>query len=242
MKRYFWSLIQKIIEFFGRFQKNGAYVLMFHNVSDDPDKRSDKSIFVTARSFESLINSLIDGGARFAPVSGLKEAASSGAVIITFDDMFLSAFENAVPLLEKNKIPYCVFISDKFIDKDGYVSSKQIKELSESDLCTVGFHSAGHKMLRNMSVRDAKNELIQSKTEEITGQKAEYFAFPYGSVFACGFKKAKLAAGLYKYSFSTISVRCSEYWIKKYPYYLPRINVCEDNYLSIKKQLVDQAR
>ena len=242
MKRYFWSLIQKITELFGRFQSGGAYVLMFHNVCGDNEIPGDKSISVTASAFESFINALIAGGVRFAPVSRLSDAASSGAVVITFDDMFLSAYENAVPLLEEKKIPYCVFISDRFIGADGYVSPEQIHKLSQSALCTVGFHSSGHKMLRGLSDDEAKNELVRTRLSGITGKSAEYFAFPYGSLYACGEKKARLAKGLYKYSFSTVSARCSAKLLKKRPYYLPRINVCGDNCSSIQKRLIKQSR
>lgn len=235
MKRYFWSFLQKIIEFFCGLNKNGASVLMFHDVGNDVEAWRDRSTSITADSFEKLIGSLVEKKAAFEPVGALKKASKRGAYVITFDDMFLSAYENAIPVLEKNSIPYCVFISDKFIGAQGYIDEEKLKKLSESPLCTVGFHSVSHAMFRDLSEQDISNELNSEKTDNITGQRAEYFAFPYGSLYACGFKKAKPAGIRYKYSFSTVSARCTDFWLKNYPYYLPRINICEDNYRSAIK-------
>ena len=229
MKRYFWSLIQKFTEFFGR-RKNGASVLMFHNVSDDISLWNDKSIAIKAESFEKLISGLAKNEAKFEPVEKLECAVKNNAFIITFDDMFLSAYKNALPVLEKNGIPYCVFISEKYIGEDGYISEKEIKLLSDNPLCTVGFHSVSHKMFRFMSAGQVEKELDCNSLTEITGQKPEYFAFPYGSLYACGYRAAEPAKKKYKYAFSTVSARCTESQMIKKPYYLPRINVNEENY------------
>ena len=74
MKRYFWSLIQKITELFGRFQSGGAYVLMFHNVCGDNEIPGDKSISVTASAFESFINALIAGDPKLRTLRALYTA------------------------------------------------------------------------------------------------------------------------------------------------------------------------
>ena len=232
MKRYFWSLIQKLTEFFGR-RKNGASVLMFHNVSDDISLWNDRSIAIKSESFEKLINGLVKKGAKFEPVENLEGAVKNNAFIITFDDMFLSAYKNALPVLEKHNIPYCVFISDKYIGEENYVSEKEIKDLFYNPLCTVGFHSVSHKMFRFMSDGQAEKELDCNSLIKITGQRPDYFAFPYGSLYACGYGAAKPAKGKYKYAFSTVAAKCTENDLRKKPYYLPRININEENYQKL---------
>lgn len=237
IKRYFWSFLQKIIELFGRFHKNGADVLMFHHVSDDEAHWHDASISIRQTSFKALIDSLIQRGAAFAPVTELEKAAGRRAVIVTFDDMFLSAYQNALPVLEENNIPYCVFISDSFIGKEEYLSEKELGELARRPLCTVGFHAKNHLMLRTLGSDEANAELDASALENLLGKKADYLAFPYGSLYACGFQKAKAAKGRFRYAFSTVSARCTRFWIKRTPYYLPRINVCESNRMSVLQRL-----
>ncbi|MDA9234219.1 polysaccharide deacetylase family protein, partial [Candidatus Pelagibacter sp.] len=47
-------------------------------------------------------------------------------ILITIDDAFLSFYENAWPLLKKNKIPFILFVSTEPVGKNGYMNWQQI--------------------------------------------------------------------------------------------------------------------
>ena len=43
-------------------------------------------------------------------------------ILLTIDDAFLSFYENACPILKKNKIPFILFVSTEPIGKRGYMT------------------------------------------------------------------------------------------------------------------------
>lgn len=67
--------------------------------------------------------------------------------------------------------------------KEKGMSWKQIKELSESSLCTIGGHTVTHSSLRLLSDDDVRKEIKEgvARIEAVTGKKVEHFSYPYGS-------------------------------------------------------------
>ena len=59
----------------------------------------------------------------------------------------------------------------------------QIRELSASPLVTIGAHGYYHNDLSQISIGQAKDEMIRSKRylEDITGKEVKALAFPYGA-------------------------------------------------------------
>ena len=54
-------------------------------------------------------------------------------LLLTIDDGFLSFYNNAWPLLKKNKIPFILFVSTREVGSSNYMSWNQIKEISKED-------------------------------------------------------------------------------------------------------------
>ena len=234
IKRNYFSSIQKAIELFGGFQKTGVCILMFHQVNDDTSKWVNKNVAISFKSFKTLILSYLSQGFSFVPIGEIEANVDCDkAISITFDDIFYDTAEEAIPFLTELGIPFCVFISDCFINKENYLTSDQLHSLLNNRLCTIGYHSKSHIMMRNLTTEEILEEIDCSAFERAIKKKIDYLAFPYGSVFACGLKKASISKSMYKYSFSTISVKCSKKWLICYPYYLPRINVNEGNYHTL---------
>ena len=67
--------------------------------------------------------------------------------------------------------------------KEKGMSWEQIKELSESTLCTIGGHTVSHPSLRFLSDDEVRKEIRDgvAKIEAVTGKKVEHFSYPYGS-------------------------------------------------------------
>ena len=70
----------------------------------------------------------------------------------------------------------------------------QIKELSLHPLCTIGGHTVSHPALNQLSDDDFRQEVRVGieKLENITGQKINHFAYPYGSPNEIGEREYRL--------------------------------------------------
>ena len=101
-------------------------------------------------------------------------------ITITFDDGYRSIIPAVEYSLKKGYKTIAYIISD-YIDKDGFLTKKDIKYL-HSIGCTIGSHSKSHRDLSKVGKDIVKIELIESKVvlEKIIGEKVNHFSFPYG--------------------------------------------------------------
>ena len=75
-------------------------------------------------------------------------------ILITIDDAFSSFYENAWPILKKNKIPFILFVSTEPVGKPGYMNWKQIKEIEKENFGYIGNHSHSHDYLVDLEKKD----------------------------------------------------------------------------------------
>ena len=68
-------------------------------------------------------------------------------VLLTIDDGFLSFYNNAWPLLKKEKIPFILFVSTREVGSSNYMTWEQIQEISKEDFVEIGNHSHTHEYL-----------------------------------------------------------------------------------------------
>ena len=103
-------------------------------------------------------------------------------VLLTIDDGFSSFYENAWPILKKDKIPFIIFINTETVGARGYMNWDQIKEISKFDFVHIGNHSHSHGYLVDKSDEEIEKDLITAK--EIMNEKLNYntkfFAYPFG--------------------------------------------------------------
>jgi len=229
IERYCYSLIQKVVEFIHR-NDVGLKVLMFHQVNDDTEKWIDSGVCITQKSFETLIDRLVNMNYEFISSSQVGNSNFKDKIVVTFDDVFKDAFQNAFPYLIKRRIPFTVFVSEALVDSELYISSEDIVFLRECDLCTIGYHANHHTFLRDKSENALLIETDTTAFEKKYGLKIEYFAYPYGSIYAVGKKAIRTVekAG-YKAAFSTLSYDLTQEMYYRNKYFLPRINICESN-------------
>ena len=59
---------------------------------------------------------------------------------------------------------------------------KQVMEIDEHYLFTIGCHTLSHPILRNETLKSAKNQIYKSKTliEEKLNHPVKHFAYPFG--------------------------------------------------------------
>jgi peptidoglycan/xylan/chitin deacetylase (PgdA/CDA1 family) len=114
---------------------------------------------------------------------------------ITFDDGLTSFRENALPELEARGIPSTVFaVADRLgtvpswtrfspgaMPDEKMMNGEELRSLPPSVL--IGSHGATHERLTELSDRDARREIGESRShlEAILGRPVTLFSFPYGA-------------------------------------------------------------
>lgn len=204
------------------FNKKGYSVLMLHDISN-----SDYKYSISENELEELIQKV--GQDAFISMDDFYESLRDNVItdkyILTFDDIYESVYLNAYPLLKKYRIPFLIFVCTDFIDKKGYISTRQLYELANEPLCTIGSHSSYHVKHRNYDSSIVREWLANSKKilENITKREVKYMAFPYGSIYACSSINLKDAFYCgYKMVFSTTPQKV--YSNKVLRCFCPRIN------------------
>lgn len=132
--------------------------------------------------------------------------------------------------MEEAGIPFTLFVNVSLLDKEEFITRKQLVEMSQSELCTIASHGVSHGEFALLNKEQALQDLQDSKCEleQIIGKPVEMFAYPYGSYYACGYANKHLAGKVYKYAFGTVACPITKpSFLKKY--YLPRINVDKNN-------------
>lgn len=112
----------------------------------------------------------------------MEKTLPSKPVMITFDDSHEDHFSKAGPILESFGYRGVFFIMAVTISKPSYLTSAQIKELSERGHVIAG-HTWDHPNLKMLQEKEWDEQISQPKMqlEKITGRPVEYFAYPYGA-------------------------------------------------------------
>ena len=227
---------QRIIAKISNRKNNNVFVLMLHEVTDGACPIHPE-ISITKDNFANLLDRISDKGIPIVPLSEISDSHKK-QIVLTFDDIFESAFINAFPLLEERGIPYTVFISSEYIDKPSFVTASNIEQLKSSALCTIGFHGEKHLMMRGLSDNEIAQVTSQKRFESEFNVKCEAFAFPYGSIYACPKRAYKeVFKNSYRYVFSTVNSSTTSKKIKSEDVSVPRLCVSDSSWAQIIKKL-----
>lgn len=168
-------------------------VLQYHHVSE----RTPKSTSVAPQRFAEHMAWLDAEGYNIVAMAQLIAWLKEGeklpdkAVVITFDDGYLSIYENAWPLLKKKKWPFTVFINTQHHNENNaqYMSWSQLQELAKGG-ASIANHSVSHAhMVRHLPNETqaqwrsrTRDEIVtaQAQIEKHIGQQPRAFAYPYG--------------------------------------------------------------
>ena len=195
-------------------------IFVFHEIDTINRNRVEPSSFCTIDKFKQLLE---NKRGKFCSLDNLIFSASHEGYVITFDDVPESVFLNAYPLLCENKVPFVIYLSPKFIGREGFLSVEQIKELANNPLCTIGAHTMNHTKLRLEC--NSFEDMYDSKLaiEKIIGRKVNHLAYPYGRADSISRKVRKEAekAG-YKTATCTIPTQVPNTFDR---WYIPRVAV-----------------
>jgi peptidoglycan/xylan/chitin deacetylase (PgdA/CDA1 family) len=154
--------------------------LVYHKLQDD--KKGD-IYTISPTSFLAQLSTVQQAGLPiFNPcmLSESKEYPQDG-IVFTFDDGTSDHFQNVRPLLREFGIPALFYVSTAKLDRDGYLSSEQVRLLWE-DGHIIGSHAHSHKRLDIMPVTQVRQELELSAAaiQSLVGQRPIHFAPPGG--------------------------------------------------------------
>lgn len=217
--RWFWTKTETN-------SKIDGYAIVYHHVTDEAVDTIPSCVCKVSK-FEQTIQQIQNEGRKIVSpdeaIQIIKKRSSEPFAVITFDDVPSNFMGNAYPLLAKYKVPFTLFITSGFMTKSGYLTEKQVVELSKDPLCTIGGHTVTHKGMRYN--RDSFKELKESKEklERLIGKKIHCFAYPFGrqsTVSMRNIKEVKRTG--YTCAFSTIDVRITDI-TSRFLFFLPRL-------------------
>jgi peptidoglycan/xylan/chitin deacetylase (PgdA/CDA1 family) len=178
-------------------------IIELHGIENSPSGRYE----ISAGAFDYLCGTLKNMGYETITLVDLYNHFAKGTklpakpVIITADDGYQSMYTTAFPILKKYKFKMTVFLITSYIgdnektrrlnDFDSGVENipqramltwPEIGQMNKYG-CEFQSHSWGHTIMSNISIDNAKFELIQSKHDiEIhTGKPVIFIAWPHGA-------------------------------------------------------------
>jgi peptidoglycan/xylan/chitin deacetylase (PgdA/CDA1 family) len=179
--------------------EHGIVFLMYHELElpGRPMCQSEPGYgryIVPEAAFRSQMNWLKQGSWRGLSVGEALSYPSGKSVVITFDDGSETDLITAAPLLKENGFNATFYVTAGFLNKTGYMSSSQLRELSSLGF-EIGCHSMTHPYFNDLQDSDLRREIVdaRSKLEDITGGKIEHFSCPGGRYDARTIALAKTA-------------------------------------------------
>ncbi|MDP2912864.1 MAG: polysaccharide deacetylase family protein [Candidatus Omnitrophota bacterium] len=161
-------------------------VLMYHSI-DYNDKATKLSVSPDsfARQMEFLHKNHYNVVSLEKAAAGIRrgEKTPPKTVVITFDDGFYNNYRYAYPVLKKYKFPATIFVITDEIGKAGWMDWKELEEMSDSGIISIGSHTKSHLWLPSLDAKKLEDELAGSKKvlEERLGRKADEFCYPMGA-------------------------------------------------------------
>ena len=166
--------------------EKGIIALMYHRFEENKYPSTNIRINDFIKHIELMKNSNIE----FIDEKTLKEIIlkkknyNEKKILLTIDDAFLSFFKNAWPILQKEKIPFILFVNTREINNrhPNYMSWDQIREIHQSNLGIIGGHSFSHEYLafatEDEVIKDI-NKSIEDYQRELNFNP-EIFSYPFG--------------------------------------------------------------
>ncbi|GFZ32692.1 hypothetical protein CSC2_32180 [Clostridium zeae] len=181
----------------------GVPILCYHDVNPtkgnnlllNPDKFKQQMKYLKDNGFFTLTLDELYGYLRE------NIAIPSKSIVLTFDDGYIGNYTYAYPILKEFGFTATIFMISECVDNGPYLTSGQIKELSEYGI-DIESHTTDHSDLTKLSLSKQIDIMKESKhsLEKLLNKPIDYIAYPYGKLNDNS-KKAAAAAG-YKMAFN----------------------------------------
>ena len=140
---------------------NALVVLQYHHISSATPKATSTSPEQFEQHLDYLKKHKFDviGLDELAELIRAGEALPDRTVVITFDDGYLSVYQEAYPRLKKHDFPFAVFINTQAHDAENptFMSWKQMRQMADKGVVFAN-HTVSHPHL----IRRAGNEGVEA--------------------------------------------------------------------------------
>jgi peptidoglycan/xylan/chitin deacetylase (PgdA/CDA1 family) len=163
-------------------------ILMYHYIEVAPASTTLKGLYLDPKIFANQLLELQKNNYKTLFVSEVgasivsQQKLDQKNIALTFDDGYEDFYTEAYPLLKKYNCKATLYVIINALDKKGYLTRIQVRELADSGLVEIASHTFNHPDLRILKAKDAKFEIMDSKKilEQISGKPVLSFAYPYG--------------------------------------------------------------
>jgi peptidoglycan/xylan/chitin deacetylase (PgdA/CDA1 family) len=159
-------------------------VLTYHKVLRGPDPESE-FYTIPAQQLEHQLQLLAQSGFQALAPEELLEGKprSNPAYLLSFDDATADHYEVVLPVLARHHCRAIFFTPTAKLDRPGYLTSKQVAELSRSGQ-TIGAHSHEHRRLDWLGEEDIRVQMQLSHEiiGNLVGAPPVFFAPPGGYI------------------------------------------------------------
>ena len=168
-------------------------IVIYHHVAED----TPPSTTISPDDFRRHLEFLRDNDFNVMALDRMLESLRNRqdipdkSVAITFDDGYVSIYEQAFPMLKSFGFPFTLFLSTQPINDNqaGYMNWDQVRELADAG-ALIANHMVHHPYMLQRIENETQADRMQRLREELllaeqhieqqTGQSHRYLAFPYG--------------------------------------------------------------
>ena len=188
-------------------------ILVYHSVapSHPGQSKEQRLLDVDTATFRQQMYYLVANKYSVVPLSAVIDPLQGhgtvppNAVAITFDDGWLSQYQNALPILEQLHFPATFFVITKQVGLGtAFMGLDQLKALQRAGM-TIASHTRTHPDLSKVNAAQLRNEIVGSRQDlqKMLGVTTDLIAYPYGCwsnrvaavVKSAGYRAARALGG-----------------------------------------------
>ena len=201
-------------------KEKGILALMYHRFGENKYPSTNIKIDV----FQKHLNIIKENSFAFLNPKNFElefnKVSEEKKILLTIDDAFSSFYQNAWPILKKNKIPFILFVSTETIGKKGYMNWDEIIEISKEDFVFIGNHSHTHEYLVKYKFEEFTNDILRSIKifKKNLGYNPKFFSYPFGEY---SLDQKKFISKNFQYAFGqhsgVIDLNKDKYELPRFP-------------------------
>jgi peptidoglycan/xylan/chitin deacetylase (PgdA/CDA1 family) len=141
-------------------------ILMYHYIRPMPGPKDKlgQGLTVTPETFTKQLDALVQKGyssITFADLVNSGAVLPAKPIILTFDDGYQDAYDQALPALLSHHLKAVFYIISSFPGKPNFATWNEIQEMSGSGM-EIGAHTVDHHDLAKLSVSQQTHEIADS--------------------------------------------------------------------------------
>ena len=156
----------------------GVIVLMYHRFEENKYPSTNIKIADFVKHLDLIKNNNFKFINANEFKASLKNEKDKKKILLTIDDAFSSFYNQAWPILKKDRIPFILFVNTREVGSYGYMNWEQIKEISKEDFVHIGNHGYSHDYLVDKSDEEIIEDinLAINDFEKNLGYNSNFFS------------------------------------------------------------------